>query len=111
MKRLLLAAALGLMASSVISAEPEPDMICNTSVMVAHKAYIEGTYDAKNPDVEQLHYLVEYWADMSLVRSDRELSKAAVEYIADHMQATGARMVDPNLAYMFAREFMVKGCK
>lgn len=110
MKRLILVAALALGAGAVISAEPASGMLCNTSVMVAHKAYVEGTFDAKNPDIEQLHYMVDYWADNVDVLSDRETAKDAVEFIAERMRRTGSRIPDEGVAYQFARDFMVYRC-
>lgn len=83
---------------------------CNMGGLVAHKAYMEGTYDAQRPNYETLDYLVDYWADMLVVDSDREMAHRAVKYIADKMATTGLRRPDAGVVYEITREFMVKEC-
>jgi hypothetical protein len=83
---------------------------CNVGGLVAHKAYLEGTYDAQRPNYDTLDYLVDYWADMLAIDSNRDMARRAVRYVADRMRETGMRQPDAGAVYQFTREFMVREC-
>ena len=78
--------------------------------MLAHKAYMEGTYDAQRPDSRRLHYMVDYWGDMLVLKHDRAVAHRGVDYIAARLKATGMRAPNDGVAYEAAREFIVKEC-
>ena len=83
---------------------------CQLGGMVAHKAYMQGTLDAKNPDYKYLHFMVDYWGDMLVLKHDRAVAHKGVDYIATRLKSTGMRMPNEGVAYEAAREFIVKEC-
>lgn len=83
---------------------------CQMGGFLAHKAYLEGTYDARRPDMEQLHYLVDYWSDMMVVAHDKQIAHAAVEFIAPHMKTTGMRQPHPAAVYELTYMFIAANC-
>lgn len=91
--------------SNQASADP-----CQLGGMVAHKAYMQGTLDAKNPDYKYLHFMVDYWGDMLVLKHDRAVAHRAVDYIAARLQGTGMRMPNEGVAYEAAREFIAREC-
>lgn len=102
------------MAPGAAPITPSPEQAsadpCQLGGMLAHKAYMEGTYDAQRPDARRLHYMVDYWGDMLVLKHDRAVAHRAVDYIADRLQATGMRMPNEWVAYEAAREFIVRKC-
>ena len=106
MKKLLLSA---LLALGVTGAHAE-DQICFNSVMLAHKAYMQATFDAARPNYTFLHYLVDYYGDGMDVKFVYKTAHAAANYITVRLQPTGLRKPDENVAYEAAREYMVKEC-
>jgi len=84
--------------------------ICQMSGALAYKAYMEGTYDAQNPDFEKLRYLVDYWGDMMVVKHDRKVAQKAVIYIAKRMQMTDMRQPWSGAAYEAMGEFVLMKC-
>ena len=83
---------------------------CQLGGMLAHKAYMEGTYDAQRPDSRRLHYMVDYWGDMLVLKHDRSVAHRGVDYIAARLKATGMRAPNDGVAYEAAREFIVREC-
>lgn len=83
---------------------------CQLGGMLAHKAYMEGTYDAQRPDSRRLHYMVDYWGDMLVLKHDRAVAHRGVDYIAARLKATGMRAPNDGVAYEAAREFIVREC-
>ena len=83
---------------------------CQLGGMLAHRAYMEGTYDAQRPDSRRLHYMVDYWGDMLVLKHDRAVAHRGVDYIAARLQGTGMRMPNEGVAYEAAREFIAREC-
>ena len=83
---------------------------CQLGGMLAYRAYMEGTPDALYPSANRLHYLVDYYGDMMVVKHDRAVAHRGVEYIALRLQPTGMRKPWEGAAYEAAREFIVKEC-
>ena len=83
---------------------------CQLGGMLAHRAYMEGTYDAQRPDARRLHYMVDYWGDMLVLKHDRAVAHRGVDYIAAKMQGTGMRMPNEGVAYEAAREYIAREC-
>lgn len=83
---------------------------CQLGGMLAYRAYIYATPDALYPSANALHYAVDYWGDMMVVKHDRAVAHGAVEYIALRLQPTGMRKPWEGAAYEAAREFIVKEC-
>lgn len=83
---------------------------CQLGGLLAYRAYMEGTPDALYPSASRLHYLVDYFGDMMVVKHDRAVAHRGVEVIAIKMQATGMRAPWEGAAYEVAREFIVKEC-
>ena len=93
---------------------PNPDQAsanpCQLGGMLAHKAYMEGTYDAQRPDSRRLHYMVDYWSDMTTLAHEKWAAYGTADYIAGRLQATGMRRPDPGVAYEAAREYIAREC-
>ena len=83
---------------------------CQLGGMLAYRAYIYATPDALYPSANVLHYAVDYWGDMMVVKHDRGVAHRAVEYIALRLQPTGMRKPWDGAVYEAAREFIVKEC-
>ena len=83
---------------------------CQLGGMLAHRAYLYATPDALYPSANALHYAVDYWGDMMVVKHDRAVAHRAVEYIAIRLQATGMRKPWEGAVYEAAREFIVREC-
>lgn len=83
---------------------------CQLGGMLAYRAYMEGTPDALYPSANALHYAVDYWGDMMVVKHDRAVAHRGVEYIALRLQPTGMRKPWDGAVYEAAREFIVKEC-
>lgn len=89
----------------------DPGAMCQIGVMLAHRAYVAGTFDAQLPDLPKLHYLVDFYGDQVSVAHDRRQAHAAVEYIARRMQKAGVRTPRGSPVMMQAeREFLVREC-
>lgn len=87
------------------------DDLCQIGVMLAHRAYVAGTFDAQLPDLPKLHYLVDFYGDQVTLAHDRRQAHAAVEYIAKRMQKAGVRTPRGAPLMMQAeREFLVREC-
>ena len=95
-------------------AAPSPEQAsanpCQLGGMLAHRAYLYATPDALYPSANALHYAVDYWGDMMVVKHDRAVAHKAVEFIAIKMQATGMRKPWDGAVYELAREFIVREC-
>ena len=102
------------MAPGAAPVTPSPNQAsadpCQLGGMLAHRAYMEGTYDAQRPDSRRLHYMVDYWGDMLILKHDRAVAHRGVDYIAARLKPTGMRAPNDGVAYEAAREFIVKEC-
>lgn len=102
------------MAPGVPLSPPAPEQAsaspCQLGGMLAYRAYLYATPDALYPSANALHYAVDYWGDMMVVKHDRKMAHRAVEYVAIRMQATGMRKLWEGAVYEAAREFIVKEC-
>ena len=78
--------------------------------MLAYRAYLYATPDARYPSANGLHYAVDYWGDMMVVAHDRAVAHKAVEVIAIRIQAAGFRQPPSAAVYEVTREFIVKEC-
>lgn len=85
--------------------------ICETSTLLAEKAYLEGTPDAKYPDLKHLHYMVDYWGDMMIVKHDKAIAHRGVEYLAARLKPTGMRLPNEMVVYEALRDFAGKECR
>lgn len=83
---------------------------CQLGGMLAYRAYMESTPDARYPSANGLHYAVDYWGDMMVVAHDRAVAHKAVEVIAIRIQAAGFRQPPSAAVYEVTREFIVKEC-
>jgi hypothetical protein len=83
---------------------------CQLGGMLAYRAYLYATPDALYPSANALHYAVDYWGDMMVVKHDRKMAHRAVEYVAIRMQATGMRKPWEGAVYEAVREFIVREC-
>jgi len=84
--------------------------VCHMGTVVALKAYAEGTYDAQRPDLEHLHYLVDYWSDRMIVAHDLKIAHGAIDYIAKNMAATGLREPNGGVAWELSRYYLAAAC-
>lgn len=102
------------MAPGAAPVAPNPNQAsanpCQLGGLVAFKAYMEGTYDARYPDGLKLRYLVGYWSDMMTLKHDRDVAYRAADYIAGRLQATGLRQPPEGVVYEAAREFIAREC-
>jgi hypothetical protein len=85
--------------------------LCQIGVMLAHRAYVVGTFDAQFPNIPKLHYLVDFYGDQLTLAHDRKLAHVIVEYIAKRMQKAGVRTPKGSpLLVQAEREILVKEC-
>ena len=102
------------MAPGAAPVAPNPNQAsanpCQLGGLVAFKAYMEGTYDARYPDGLKLRYLVGYWSDMMALKHDRDVAYRAADYIAGRLQATGLRQPPEGVVYEAAQEYVNKEC-
>lgn len=84
---------------------------CQLGGMLAYRAYMWATPDAMYPSANRLHYAVDYWGDMLVLKHDRALAHRAVEHIAIRLQATGMRKPWEGAVYEAVREFIVRECQ
>lgn len=83
---------------------------CQLGGMLAYRAYMWAVPDAVVPDYKRLHYGVDYWGDMLVLKHDRAVAHRAVDYIAARLKPTGMRQPWEGAVYEAAREFIVKEC-
>ena len=99
-----------ILATYAFAAWNDVQAACQLGGMLAHKEYMEGTYDAQRPDSRRLHYMVDYWGDMLVLKHDRAVAHRAVDYIAARLKPTGMRQPWEGAVYEAVREFIVKEC-
>lgn len=108
---LLLLAAYGFVAWNDAQAQEQASANpCQLGGMLAYRAYLYATPDALYPSANALHYAVDYWGDMTVVKHDRAVAHRAVEYVAIRLQGTGMRKPWEGAVYEAAREFIVREC-
>ena len=102
------------MAPGAAPVTPNPNQAsanpCQLGGMLAYRAYMWATPDAMYPSANRLHYAVDYWGDMLVLKHDRGLAHRAVEHIAIKLQATGMRKPWEGAVYEAVREFIVREC-
>lgn len=72
---------------------------CQYGIMIAQKAYLTGTFDAQRPDIAELEYLVDYWADELVVQADRKVAMRTVRYVAKMLKLSGIRRPSEDMLY------------
>lgn len=83
---------------------------CELGGMLAYRAYMWAVPDAVAPDYKRMHYGVDYWGDMLILKHDRAVAHRAVDYIAARLKPTGMRQPWEGAVYEAVREFIVKEC-
>lgn len=102
------------MAPGAAPVTPNPNQAsanpCELGGMLAYRAYMWAVPDAVAPDYKRLHYGVDYWGDMLILKHDRAVAHRAVDYIAARLKPTGMRQPWEGAVYEAVREFIVKEC-
>lgn len=110
-RNVLAASALLLLTALPAQAQDDPRAeLCQYGLMIAQKAYLSGTFDAKYPDYKKLDYLVDYWGESSGLLYDKPVALRAVRYIAERMQASGIRRPNEDYLYMPLHEIGYTEC-
>lgn len=84
--------------------------VCDAGVMLGHKAYMEGTYDAQRTDMARVHYLVDAFGDMMVIMHDRAAAHRSVDYIARRVKMSGTTYPNDAMTYDIAQDFAAKEC-